>query len=389
MEVFRQGYEEFAHIPPVEVKDISGCGLAGIINTDGSLVGGAKIADAIQIMHDRGNGLGAGFAAYGIYPEFKDFYALHLMYDDEKAREETEEILEKRVTIEQRGGIPTRHIGRKRPFFFVYFVKPRAQKSIVEAEEYGEEKKDEFIVRMCMKINRGVKGSFVISSGKNMGVFKGIGFPEEIANLFRIDEYEAFCWTAHNRFPTNTPGWWGGAHPFCLLDWTVVHNGEISSYGTNKRYLEMYGYKCTQLTDTEVIAYLLDLLARRHKLPLETVAACFAPPLWEEIENMDEDKKQFYRKLRMIYGSCMLNGPFSILVGFKGGLVGLNDRIKLRPLMVGKEEKTWYMASEEAAVKHICPNPDKIWAPKAGEPVIVRLEKDAYRELYGKSEERI
>ena len=25
------------------------------------------------------------------------------------------------------------------------------------------------------------------------------------------------------------PGWWGGAHPFALLDYSVVHNGEISS----------------------------------------------------------------------------------------------------------------------------------------------------------------
>ena len=29
-------------------------------------------------MRDRSNGLGGGFAAYGIYPEYKDFYALHV-----------------------------------------------------------------------------------------------------------------------------------------------------------------------------------------------------------------------------------------------------------------------------------------------------------------------
>ena len=29
-------------------------------------------------MHDRSNGLGGGFAAYGIYPEYRDFYALHM-----------------------------------------------------------------------------------------------------------------------------------------------------------------------------------------------------------------------------------------------------------------------------------------------------------------------
>jgi hypothetical protein len=31
-------------------------------------------------MHDRGNGLGGGFAVYGCYPEFADWHALHIMY---------------------------------------------------------------------------------------------------------------------------------------------------------------------------------------------------------------------------------------------------------------------------------------------------------------------
>ena len=95
-----------------------------------------------------------------------------------------------------------------------------------------------------------------------------------------------YLWTAHNRFPTNTPGWWGGAHPFGLLDWTVVHNGEISSYGTNRRYLEMQGYHCTMFTDTEVMAYAADFLMRRHNLPVEVAAKVMAPPLWVEIERM-------------------------------------------------------------------------------------------------------
>ena len=33
-------------------------------------------------MHDRSNGLGGGFAGYGIYPEYKDLYAFHIFYDD-------------------------------------------------------------------------------------------------------------------------------------------------------------------------------------------------------------------------------------------------------------------------------------------------------------------
>lgn len=39
---------------------------------------GSMITNAMKPMHDRSNGLGGGFAGYGIYPEYKDFYALHI-----------------------------------------------------------------------------------------------------------------------------------------------------------------------------------------------------------------------------------------------------------------------------------------------------------------------
>jgi len=103
-------------------KDISGCGIAGFINIDGERISGADIVDSITLMKDRGNGLGAGFAAYGIYPDFKDFYALHIMYDDEQARKFTEEYLERKVHIEQHGGMPTRPIKKKKYFLSILFT---------------------------------------------------------------------------------------------------------------------------------------------------------------------------------------------------------------------------------------------------------------------------
>jgi len=364
------------------VKDISGCGIAGFINRDGALTPGSSIVDAIMLMKDRGNGLGSGFAAYGIYPDFKEYYALHMMYDDEQSRKNTEEFLNRKLTIEQHGGLPTRYIKKKRPEFFVYFVKPRPQSTKVEGEYFSKEDEDQFMVKLVMFINENIDGAFVISSGKNMGVVKGVGFPDEIANFFRVDEYKAFCWTAHNRFPTNTPGWWGGAHPFSLLDWSVVHNGEISSYGANKRYLEMYGYKCTQKTDTEVIAYLLDLLFRKHSMPLKNIGKVFSPSLWQEIDDMSEEEKKLNRAIRIVYGGALLNGPFSIIIGYKGGMIGLSDRIKLRPLVAAQKDKTVYIATERAAIKNMCGDVDKIWMPKAGEPIIAKLTKKAYRSVY-------
>ncbi len=356
-------------------KDISGCGLTGIINRSGKRISGSVIRCSIACQHDRGNGLGGGFAAYGIYPNYKDRYALHLMYDNMDAKKATESYLEGTLNVDLAEEIPTKKTNAipKSPILWRYFVKVKADKKGSGVNYISD---DDVIVNTVMHINGDIAGAYVFSSGKNMGAFKGVGFPEEIADFFMIENYEGYIWTAHNRFPTNTPGWWGGAHPFTLLDWSIVHNGEISSYGINKRYLEMFGYKLTLLTDTEVIAYLFDLLIRRHGLKPEIACVALASPFWKAIARFPENERQVVTALRMVYGSALLNGPFAFIFGHSRGLIGMNDRIKLRPLVVASKDDMVYMASEESAIIEICPSPEKILAPKAGEAVIVNLDKD-------------
>lgn len=367
------------HIP-------SGCAIVGIFNSKAKRFSGSDVLRSIRTMHDRSNGLGGGFAGYGIYPEYRDHYAFHLLYEDKASQLETESFLEENFIIERSEPIPTRPHPNitDPPILWRYFVrlKPHHQERLqIEngtcepAIHSGQGDERDFVVQQVMYINRYIGGAFVASSGKNMGVFKGVGFPEDIGEFFRIDEYEGYMWTAHGRFPTNTPGWWGGAHPFTILDWSVVHNGEISSYGINKRYLEMFGYHCTLQTDTEVIAYLFDLLHRRHGLPLEVTCMALAAPFWKDVDRNQDGKAELARGLRQVYGSALLNGPFSILVGYNGGMIGLTDRIKLRPLVCAEKEDYLYLASEESAIREICPAPDRVWAIKAGEPVMVQLDE--------------
>jgi len=353
-------------------KLISGCSISGIINEDGKRMSGESIIRSIAVMHDRSNGLGGGFAAYGIYPEYANYYAFHLMFDDLKAKEETEYYLNRNFVTKLSGEMPTRAIEaiHDAPILYRYFV--RADKDRLSEMEIKE---DDFVVRSVMKINTSIDGAFVMSSGKNMGAFKAVGYPEDVGRFYRLEEYEGHTWISHGRFPTNTPGWWAGAHPFTILDWAIVHNGEITSYGSNRRYLEMYGYQCTMMTDTEVAAYLFDLLLRKHGLPIEIACKALASPFWSEIDRLPEKEKELIKAVRQIYGSALLNGPFSILLGFNGGMVGLNDRIKLRPMVAARKGSLLYMSSEECGIREICPHPDIVWAPKAGEPVIGRLKE--------------
>jgi glutamate synthase domain-containing protein 1 len=95
---------------------------------------------------------------------------------------------------------------------------------------------------------------------------------------------------------------------------------------------------------------------------------------------MPEKERKLYTQIRMTYAPAMLNGPFGIIVTNKDTMIGLNDRIKLRPLIAAKDGDYSFIASEEAAIRSMCKEPEKVWAPKAGSPVIARLEDGVLRE---------
>ena len=258
------------------------------------------------------------------------------------------------------------------PIIYRYFLYPLSKKlnnSLMDEEQY--------VVKCVNRINGEIDGAFVFSSGKNMGIFKGVGYPEDIGKFYLLDaEYRGYAWTAHGRYPTNTPGWWGGAHPFGLLNYSVVHNGEISSYDANRRYIEMFGYKCSLQTDTEVITYIIDYLIRVKKLTLQEIAKVISASFWSTIEEKSEEEKREETFLRKAFPSLLINGPFSIIFGFKGGIMALNDRLKLRSMVCAEKGDLAYISSEECGIRVIEPDLDKIFAPAGGQPVIYTLRED-------------
>lgn len=358
-----------------EIRIPSGCAVSAVISRDGNVMTGENIIKSMLPMHDRSNGLGGGFAGYGIYPEYRDFYAFHIFFDSNDSRVDCERFLKENFEIVKAESVPIRKIPEITdvPYIWRYFVAPFA--SVLSRLQLDEKT---YVARTVMDINTRIKGAYVFSSGKNMGCFKAVGFPEDVGRFYRLEEYEGYSWTAHGRYPTNTPGWWGGAHPFSLLDFSVVHNGEISSYDANRRYIEMFGYKCTLQTDTEVITYIADYLLRRQELSLNETASVIAAPFWSTIDGMDEKEAEKHAFLRKMYSSLLITGPFSIILGFEGGLMALNDRLKLRSMVTAEKDDKVYIASEEAAIRAMEPNAENIYSPAGGEPVIIKVKEGAY-----------
>ena len=341
-----------------EIRIPSGCAIAAIIDRKGGMINGSEIIKSISLMHDRSNGLGGGFAAYGIYPEHRDEYAFHIFFENAQAHQACEEFLFRHFNIDVAERIPTKKVESigNGPDIWRYFGRVnrvRMKNSRLDESEY--------VVQCVTKVNSAYDGAYIFSSGKNMGCFKAVGYPEDVGEFYMLDKYNAYLWTAHGRFPTNTPGWWGGAHPFNILDWSIVHNGEISSYDANRRYIEQFGYKCTMQTDTEVITYLIDHLIRHHGLPANVAADVLTAP-------------------EVIYSGALVNGPFSVILGSNKGLLAINDRMKLRSLTAAVKGDRAYFASEESAIRIICPDPEKVWSVSGAQPVFVPLETDETEE---------
>ena len=109
-----------------QVRIPAGCAISGVISKSGAGICGSEIVRSIATMHDRSNGLGGGFAGYGIYPQYKDYYAFHIFYNDTAARKACEDFLEEHFDIVNLSKIPTRKIPSivNEPLIWRYFVRP-------------------------------------------------------------------------------------------------------------------------------------------------------------------------------------------------------------------------------------------------------------------------
>ena len=158
----------------------SGCAVSAIFSKTGQRRNGEDIIRSIAMMHDRSNGLGGGFAAYGIYPEYREFYALHIFYEGQRAKEACEAFLERHFDVVDQQKIPTRKTPAitDPPMIWRYFVEPLHTKL---SESQLDE--DTFTARCVIRVNAQIEGAYIFSSGKDMGIFKAVGYPEDVGDF--------------------------------------------------------------------------------------------------------------------------------------------------------------------------------------------------------------
>ena len=150
-----------------QVRIPSGCAISAVISREGTRMSGEAVIKSMIPMHDRSNGLGGGFAAYGIYPEHREEYAFHIFFDDNTTRRECEALLKESFEIVEAELIPIRIIPEITdiPHIWRYFVRPLG--SVLARLQLDEK---EFVVRTVMDINTRLKGENPTIINTNLSV---------------------------------------------------------------------------------------------------------------------------------------------------------------------------------------------------------------------------
>ncbi len=364
-------------------------------------------------MHNRGNGKGGGIAAVGLSAEqlgvseriLEEDYLMQVAYIDPKARLEVESrFISNNLSVDVAEKVPTiddyRTLGLevKPPEVWRYFVRAEEEKLAHFTEKNGlegqelEKTEDEFVYRNSFALNReyyaslGDKKAFVVSHGKNIIVFKIVGYAEQVLRYYQLEDLEAHVWIGHQRYPTKGKIWHpGGSHPFIGMHDALVHNGDFANYYSITEYLKQRDIFPLFLTDTEVAALYWDLLTRVYEYPLEYAIEAVAPTTERDFVMLPEDKKKIYKAIQTVHVHSSPDGPWFFIIARNNPqrefqLIGITDTSMLRPQVFALQEgeaKIGFVASEKQAIdammhslaeddSRFSPRCDKYWYARGG-----------------------
>ncbi len=372
-------------IPVQKTDEEGGCGVVGFAAS--VPVSGRHIFEPSIQMHNRGNGKGGGIAAASFMPEqlgvdeaiLRDDYILQIALLDPSAQEEVEKnSIEPYFNIDHQTRLEPvadyKDIGLEvqPPDIVRYFVrvKPEAlEKFAVEhgfADNAERAVEDEFVYQSSIQINQrfyaslGEKRAFILSHGRNLMIFKIVGYAEQVVQYYGLEDVKANIWIAHQRYPTKGRVWHpAGAHPFIGLNDALVHNGDFANYYSVAEYLRQNNIVPQFLTDTEVSVLMFDLLSRTYGYPLEYVIEALAPTTELDFDSLPEEKRNLYRAIQSTHIQGSPDGPWFFIVARsevdedRYRLLGITDTAMLRPQVFAFQEgevSIGLVASEKQAI---------------------------------------
>jgi glutamate synthase domain-containing protein 1/glutamate synthase domain-containing protein 3 len=372
--------------PCFETEAEGGCGVTGFACS--IPVRGKHIFEPSRQMHNRGNGRGGGIAAMGFDHKMlgvsketlEEDYMLQIAVLEQGIMGEVEEhFIEACFHVHFSEPIP--HVDDYRdipglkvrpPDVWRYFV--RVKQDVLDAFTKknnldgitARQAEDEFVYQNTFRLNRtyydafGKQRAFVLSHGRNFFILKIVGYAEQVVQYYKLDDFKAHIWIAHQRYPTKGRVWHpAGAHPFIGLNEALVHNGDFANYHSVAQYLQQRHIHSLFLTDTEVSVLLFDLYSRTYGYPLEYVIEALAPTMERDFDELPPEKQKIYRAIQATHIHGSPDGPWFFIIARNDTenrclqLIGITDTSMLRPQVFGLHDgqvQVGLICSEKQAI---------------------------------------
>ena len=305
------------------------CGIAGLIWKGGASSDiGTEMTEMLQALKHRGPD-STGFALYGNgeegvrvirfkvaeQEEMKHGFAIHRQAIERKAEVDTRleemgaEILKKEDATE---------------YAFRYHFK--FEGNLKRLIDYIED----------------IEGVEILSVGKGLELIKDLGDAAVVSDQYGLKGFQGTHAIGHTRMATESDVDIRSAHPYWAYpfsDVSVVHNGQLTNYWTNRRDLERRGHRFQSNCDSELIAvYIADRIDRGDDL--ETAMKL----------SIDE-----------------LDGVFTYIVATSDQLGMAKDVMAAKPMVLYESDEFVGLASEEVAIRSIFPREIDTWDPYQGE----------------------
>lgn len=178
----------------------------------------------------------------------------------------------------------------------------------------------------------------VLSVGRSIELFKGVGDPDRVAERFGLAERAGTHALAHTRMATESAITTAGSHPFSTgEDTCLVHNGSLSNHNHLRRFLAARGETFQTENDSEVAAAHLAWRMREGDALDAAVGAALRD----------------------------LDGFFTFAIGAADGFAVVRDPIACKPAVLAETDDWVAMSSEFRAIAKL-PNVKnaEIWEPK-------------------------
>ena len=182
-----------------------------------------------------------------------------------------------------------------------------------------------------------VRDLTVLSQGKSIEIFKGVGDPDRIATRLHLGGRSGTHAIGHTRMATKSAVTIAGSHPYSTgNDTCLVHNGSLSNHNRLRERLQRNGERFQTDNDSEVAAAYLAWRMREG----DTLEAALEHALGD------------------------LDGFYTFVVGTRHGFAVLRDPVACKPAVMAETDDWVAFGSEFRALAPL-PGIDeaRIWEP--------------------------